>query len=79
MAECLPPPLSGYAWVLSQDRVNQRWLVSHRLLGSKSRSFCLYGHKLAAAPVLHYAWSEHTDISGGVCPFQWVLDAEKET
>eukprot|EP00974_Lingulodinium_polyedra_P080999 7846921-Lingulodinium_polyedra.AAC.1 len=47
LRQCLPPEIENFKWVLSKDFKNARWLVSHRLFGSMSKSFPLYGEQRA--------------------------------
>lgn len=70
MRKFLPPVEDKYSWTMSKDDVNRRWLVSHKLHGSCSRAFELYGEQRGAALTLQYAWAHHA--GGTQCPFAWV-------
>ena len=59
---------------LSKDLVNGRWLVSTSGLGTRSRSFQLYGERKALAMVLLFSWEVAAPWLGSGCPHQWILD-----
>ena len=56
---------------LSKDDANGRWLVTHRLIGSHSQAYALYGPKQAVSNCLHWAWQRSKDLGGPDCPHSW--------
>ena len=69
----MPPRDDIGTWTLSKDIPNARWLVSHRVLGSCSRSWSLCGDILAACMVVKYAWIASEASGGQKCPHDWLL------
>lgn len=64
-------------WKIRKDFYNNRWFVSHPLLGHLSRSWTLYGDATAAAMCLNFAWAKEAEVNAGLgpCPHLWVVEA----
>lgn len=72
--DLLPPADALGRWRLSKDGVNQRWLVTHKTLGSCSRSWKLHTEVDSALQVLRHAWKLHAETGGQPCPHKWLFD-----
>lgn len=80
--QVLPEPdaqlaLPSASWKIKKDFYNNRWYVSHPLLGNLSRSWTLYGDVSAAAMCLNFAWEKEASVSLGMgpAPHEWVREA----
>lgn len=69
--------LPTHEWKLRKDFYNNRWLVSHPLLGRLSRSWTMYGDVQAVSMCLNFAWKQEMDVNSriGPIPCDWVAQA----
>lgn len=55
---------------ISKDGANQRWLGCMRPHGTISRSWPLYGERVALSLVLSSLWTWHRQLTGAECPWE---------
>ena len=46
-----------------------RWAISHEVFGLKSRSWVVYGERLALRKCQSWAWACHEALGRGECPY----------
>ena len=73
-AMLLLPPAMPWSWRVYRDPRNARWQAHHRVHGTCSRSWGLYGPGPALARVLAHVWAIEVEVgSVDACPYAVLL------
>ena len=56
-----------------------RWAVTHTVFGLKTRSWVVYGERLALLKCLSWAWTCHAALGKGECPYEDIKNTPWES
>lgn len=60
-------------WKCCKSERDNRWRVSHRLYGTRTRCWTAHGHETALKICLQFAWG-FAEKAGTPCPFKWLSE-----